>query len=53
MKSVRTRNINPKQRNLIVLLIIIGGIILIVGAIALAMSQYWCEPCQVIKIIGG
>ena len=34
-------------------LIIIGVLIIGVSILAFAMSQYWCEPCKVIKTVGG
>ena len=34
-------------------LIIIGVLIIGVSILAFVMSQYWCEPCKVIKLIGG
>lgn len=45
--------LNSHQRKLLTIGVIAVGIIVIVGAIALAMSQWWCEPCKVIKLIGG
>jgi hypothetical protein len=34
-------------------LIVLGVLIVLVCVLAVFMSQYWCEPCKVIKFIGG
>ena len=47
------QNLSQNQRNILIGVGIIVGLIILVGIAALVMRQYWCEPCKVIKIIGG
>lgn len=54
MKSNLTQPLKKRKLpdwaiGLIILAILIVG----VSVLAFAMSQYWCEPCKVIKVIGG
>jgi hypothetical protein len=41
------------QRKVIIGIVLVLGLVIIIGSIAFAMNQFWCEPCKIIKMIGG